>query len=277
MYQNNEYENFQEFRHEAERRAAMAPEALHAMSPEKFMHTVHELQVHQIELDMQNENLRAVHAQLDAVRARYFDLYELAPVGYLTVSEKGLILEPNLTAVTLLGITRKMLINRPMTQFILEADQDIYYRHRKQLFGTGAPQSCELRMLKGCGEPFWARLDATAAQEQISGAPVCRVVMIDLTERKQAEEKLNAVREEECVRVARELHDELGQVLTALKIDLTVLEKDNSISTGIKAKVKVMQQLLDKGLEGVQSLCLQLRPGGESRIENPPDKRIRIE
>ena len=273
MHQDNEYEKFQEFRREAERRAAMAPEALHAMSPEEFMHTVHELQVHQIELEMQNENLRAVHAQLEALRARYFDLYDLAPVGYLTVSEKGIVLNSNLTAVTVLGITRKQLLNRPFTQFILNEDQDIFYRHRKPLFETGAPQSCEIRMLKGSGTPFWVRLDATAARDDISGASICRVVMIDLTEHKRAEEKLKAVREEECARVARELRDELGQVLTALKIDLSVMEKDNSNPDGIKATVKVMQQLLDKGLQGVQSLILQLHSealNGNSRTESPP-------
>ena len=273
MHQDNEYEKFQEFRHEAERRAAMAPEALHAMSPEEFMHTVHELQVHQIELEMQNENLRAVHAQLDALRARYFDLYELAPAGYLTVSEKGIVLDSNLTAVTALGITRKQLLNRPFTQFIIEVDQDIFYLHRKKLFETGAPQSCEIRMLKGSGTPFWVRLDATAAKQDITGAPVCRVVLIDLTESKQAEENLKAVREEECTRVAGELNDELGQVLTALKIDLTVIEKDNSVSDGIRAKTRVMQQLLDKGLQGVHSLVLQLRSealSGNPRSETPP-------
>ena len=96
-------------------------------------------------------------------------------------------------------------------------------------------------------------------------------MLIDLTEHKQAEEKLKAVREEECTRIARELRDELGQVLTALKIDLTVIEKDNSVSDGIRAKTRVMQQLLDKGLEGVHSLIVQLRSealGGESHI--PP-------
>jgi PAS domain S-box-containing protein len=275
MHQHNEFKDFEKFRREAERRAAMRPEVLHAMSPEEFMHTVHELQVHQIELDMQNENLRVVHAQLEALRARYFDLYDLAPVGYLTVSEKGLILEPNLTAVTLLGVTRTMLISRPFTKFIFEADQDVYYQNRKLLFETGTPQSCEIRMLKGSGELFWVRLDSTVARDDISGAPVCRIVLIDLTERKQAKEKVKAAREEECARVARELRDELGQVLAALKIDLTALEKDNAIPDGIKAKTKVMQKLLDKGLQGVHSLNVQLRSdalGGNPHTESLPPK-----
>ena len=70
-------------------------------------------------------------AQLDAARARYFDLYDLAPVGYVTVSEQGLILEANLTATTLLSVSRGKLMNQLLTRFILKEDQDIYYLHRK--------------------------------------------------------------------------------------------------------------------------------------------------
>ena len=126
---------------------------------------LHELRVHQIELEMQNEELRRTQAELDAARARYFDLYDLAPVGYCTLTEKGLILEANLTAATLLGVARGALVKQPITRFILKEDQDIYYLHRKQLFETGEPQACELRMLKKDGTTFWAHLPATAAQD----------------------------------------------------------------------------------------------------------------
>ncbi len=102
--------------------------------------------MHQIELEMQNEELRRPQAELDAARARYFDLYDLAPVGYCTLSEKGLILEANLTAATLLGVARGALVKQPISRFILKEDQDIYYLHRKQLFETGEPQTCELRI-----------------------------------------------------------------------------------------------------------------------------------
>ena len=94
---------------------------------------LHELRVHQIELEMQNEELRRTQAELEASRARYFDLYDLAPVGYFTLSEKGLILEANLTAATLLGVARGDLVKQPLPRFILPEDQDIYYLHRKQL------------------------------------------------------------------------------------------------------------------------------------------------
>jgi PAS domain S-box-containing protein len=138
---------------------------------------------------MQNEELRRAQAELDAARARYFDLYDLAPVGYCTVSEQGLILEANLTLAALLGVARGSLVKRPLRRFVLKQDEDIYYRHVRQLFETAAPQSYELRMVKTDGTQFWAHLEATAARDE-GGAPVCRVVLSDSPERKRAEEAL---------------------------------------------------------------------------------------
>ena len=103
--------------------------------------------MHQIELEMQNDELRRVQLELEVSRARYFDLYDLAPVGYITVSEDGLILEANLTAATLLGVSRSALVKRPINRFIVKAQQDIYYQCRK-LAGTGQAQTCELQDAK---------------------------------------------------------------------------------------------------------------------------------
>jgi PAS domain S-box-containing protein len=151
---------------------------------------VHELQVHQIELAMQNEELRGTQGQLESSRARYFDLYDLAPVGYFTISEKGLILEANVTGATLLGVVRSDLVKQPLTRFILPEDQDIYYRHRKQLLATYSPQVCELRLIRKDGASFWARLDAAATRDDESGEPVIRTVMSDITERKAREREI---------------------------------------------------------------------------------------
>jgi PAS domain-containing protein len=101
------------------KKTARSPENSQALSPEKTRKMLHELQVHQIELEMQNEEMRRAQAELDAARARYFDLYDLAPVGYCTVNDKGLILEANLTASTLLGIARGKLVKQLLTRFIL--------------------------------------------------------------------------------------------------------------------------------------------------------------
>jgi PAS domain S-box-containing protein len=159
------------------------------LTPEESQPLLHELRVHQIELEMQNEELRRTQAELNAAQARYFDLFNLAPVGYITVSEPNLILEANLTAATLLGLARSALANQPIPRFIFKEDSDIYYLRHQQLFKTGEAQTCELRMVKHDGTAFWARLQATVAPDD-NGARVCRIVLSDISERKQIEETL---------------------------------------------------------------------------------------
>ncbi|MCX5824903.1 MAG: HD domain-containing protein [Deltaproteobacteria bacterium] len=170
-------------------KAFRIPEDMESLSVEAARQMLHELRVHQIELEMQNEELRRAQAELDASRARYFDLYDLAPMGYCTLNEQGLILEANLMAASLLGVARGALVKQPLTRFILKEDQDIYYLHRKQLFEPGEPQACELRLVKMDGTAFWARLEAINAPDA-GGTPPGRVVLIDITARKRADEEL---------------------------------------------------------------------------------------
>src|SRR3990172_4427764 len=106
-------------------KAFRIPENMESLSIEVARRTLHELRVHQSELEMQNEELRRAQAELDAVRARYFDLYDLAPVGYCTLAETGLILEANLTVANVLGIARGGLVRQPLSRFIRDEDQDL--------------------------------------------------------------------------------------------------------------------------------------------------------
>ena len=127
-------------RERAEKRVGFSKsKPLESLSPEETQQVLHELEVHQIELEMQNEELRQMQAEMEASRERYFDLYDLAPVGYLTLSKQGLILEANLTASNLLGAKRGALVRRPFMHFILLADDDIYNEHCNRLFKTGKP------------------------------------------------------------------------------------------------------------------------------------------
>jgi PAS domain S-box-containing protein len=176
------------------------------LPPEETRQLLHELHVHEIELEMQNEELRRAQAELEASRARYFDLYDLAPVGYFTLSEKGLILEANLTAATLFGMARGDLVDQPLSRFVFPEDQDIYYLHRRQLFETGTPQVCEVRMLRADKAQFWARLQATAASDA-DGAPICRAVVNDITERKRAEQALQASQQAKYEQVVSMISD----------------------------------------------------------------------
>ena len=170
----------------ARRHAALPPERLAALSPEAVRDLVHELQVHQIELEMQNEELRRGQLELDASRARYFDLYDLAPVGYCSVSEQGLILQANLAAATLLGATRATLVKQPISRFIFKEDQDTWYRHQHSLMQTGQAQTLELRLVRQDGAQRWVAVTASAANDA-AGPPVMLVVLSDVNNNKLME------------------------------------------------------------------------------------------
>jgi PAS domain S-box-containing protein len=189
--QDNSSRNITDLRQKAEALASgltvLTPQECAALLPGEILELLHELRVHQIELEMQNEDLRTAQAEIEAGRARYFDLYDLAPVGYCTLTEQKLIQEANLTAATLLGMARSELVRQPVSRFILRDDQDIYYIHHKKLFKTGEPQECELRMIKPDSSFFWAHLSMTSAQ--VEGLLVCRMVVSDVTARKKAEEE----------------------------------------------------------------------------------------
>ena len=166
------------------------PNFIKGKSPFFLKRTMHNLQVHQIELEMQNEELRKAHAEIEAARVRYFDLYDLAPVGYITLNEQGVILESNFAAAGLLGVSRRGLVKKPILKFICSEDQDAYRLQCKQVLETGLPQVSELRMEGRDRKPFWARLEATIAKST-EGASEFRIVLTNVTERKRAEEALN--------------------------------------------------------------------------------------
>jgi len=196
-----------------------------SMSPEETQQALHELRVHQVELEMQNEELKAA-------RARYFDLYDLAPVGYITVSEQGLVLEANLTATTLLSVSRGNLMNQLLTRFILKEDQDIYYLHRKKLLDTGKPQMCELRMVKKNGTVFWAHLSGAAARAE-DGTTACRVVMSDITESKDMDAKLR--REEQRFRA---LADQSSDIIVLLNREGVITYENPAVEKALGLKIE---------------------------------------
>ncbi len=148
----------------------------------------HALSAQKIELEMQNEELRCSQAALDLARARYFDLYDLAPVGYCTLSEQGLIKEANLTAATLLGPARSALVGQPVVRYVFEKDADSYHAMIGELTRTAMAQAAELRMRKSNGALFWVHLAASCAHDD--GVPVLRIVITDINARRQAEAAL---------------------------------------------------------------------------------------
>jgi len=149
---------------------------------------LHELQVHQIELEMQNEELQRALAALDVAHHRYLDLYEFAPVGYLTLSSNGEIIEINLTATTMLNVDRNDLLNHQFSNYIAPQNADNWYKKfRSMLAQKTTATNLELMLKRGDSE-FYARLDCLVViNDKI---PTLRITLTDITEKKRIEEEL---------------------------------------------------------------------------------------
>jgi len=245
--------------------AKTPPENISTLSPARVKQMLHELRVHQIELEMQNEELREAQEELYASRTRYFDLYDLAPVGYITLSEQGLILEANLTAVSLLGlVTRRALIRQPMSRFILREDQDIYYGQHKKLFESGELRRCELRLLKKDGSTFWARLDAIAVTDS-AGLPTCRMVVSDITGHRKAEEALlEKERLQGVLEMAGAICHELSQPLQVISGFSSILLMDIKESDPLYKPVKG----IEAGITRANTLMKRIK--GITRYQSKP-------
>ena len=191
MAQDPSFENEpSELRRRAEELLRQRPEDIQAIPGGDIQRLIHELRVHQIELEMQNEEVRKTQGEINELLTKYFDLYELAPVGYFVLDKKGLILEANLTGANLLGVQMRYLIKERFSRFVEPDSQDLFYFHRKQVLQTGAKQICELRLVKKDGTPFHAQLDSMAVQDGDGNSKQFRTAITDITERKQAEEAL---------------------------------------------------------------------------------------
>ena len=165
-----------------------------ALTTDDTRRLLHELRVHQIELEMQNEELRVAQADLEASRARFFDLYDLAPVGYLSLDHQGIVIESNLRAASLLGAPRGYLTNKPLLRFVQPEWQGFFLTHYRELLALGAPQLLELQLRPEQGEPFWARLEAVAHRDEES-VGVCRLAVTDIGAWKRVEQSLRASEE----------------------------------------------------------------------------------
>ncbi len=172
---------------EAERRLASRRSPGQEETPEDTRSLAHELEVHQIELEMQNDELRRAHDELELLRAKYFDLFDLAPVGYAILGKQGLIQEANLTLMSRLGVTRKALVGHPLSRFVNPTSADAYTLQLRRLFESGEPSSFEVGMVMEDGTPFRGRIDA-AVRTKVGVRATCRIALTSVTEGKREED-----------------------------------------------------------------------------------------
>jgi PAS domain S-box-containing protein len=159
--------------------------------PERLLH---ELQVHQVELEMQNAELHEARDRMEVLVEKYTDLYDFAPVGYFSLDESGRIMEANLTGATLLGVERSRLINQPLQRFVAPASQPDFLTFLQRVFAETGKQVCEAALLRADAAAFWAGFHGMAAVTARGPQKWCRVAISDITSLKQAEEAQRRVK-----------------------------------------------------------------------------------
>ena len=149
---------------------------------------LHELEVHRIELEMQNAELQKTRDELEVSLEKITDLYDFAPVGYFSIDESGVILEANLKSAALLGIERSGLVNRSVLNFTSPASRPVFLAFLKKVFTGTKDEECEALLLKKGGGTFLAVFRAASAVGPVGARRWCRVAFGDVTDRKKAEE-----------------------------------------------------------------------------------------
>lgn len=202
-------------RERAEAAARATRGDIERMSPEEIQRLVHELQIHQIELQMQNEELRQSQAELARSRDRFGELYDNAPVGYVTVDGAGRMVEANLMAAVMFGVERGELVGGEFTRFVARDSQDAYYLHRQAVLESERPRDSELSLRRPDGSEFAARIESIACG---AATGQLRSVIVDISARREAEEKLRELNETLEQRVAEQTQEVrlLGEAVSHL-------------------------------------------------------------
>ncbi len=279
MKKSSEFQTPEDLRRQAEERLKPEPESVLAGESccQDPMSIIHELRVHQIELEMQNEELRKAQLKLEESRTRYADLYDFAPVGYFTFSDQGLILEGNLTAAGQLGIDRSGLIKQPFRSYVFQADREVFDSHLRAVFKTPERQICEVMLMTKKGEPFCARLESIYS-EAVDGVGICRTSVSDVTSSRQAAEMLRQAHNELELRV-EERTAELARSNEFLRLEVRerarAEENLKAYSAKLERSNKELQDFafiashdMQEPLRKIQSFGLMIRDGYAAALDD---------
>ncbi len=177
----------EELRRKAEAKVASQLADVEACSGDlETKRLLHELQVHQVELEMQNEELRQVIAERDAILETYQERYDSAPAGYFNLDHVGIINEVNQTGSALLRVERSLLINNHLDAFISDETRPAFHDFLDKVFTNDTKKTCEVVFVKQDHSPLFVQIEAIVSETRKN----CRAVVIDITERKRVQEEI---------------------------------------------------------------------------------------
>jgi signal transduction histidine kinase/CheY-like chemotaxis protein len=224
---------------------------------------LHELQVHQIQLEMQNEEVQRARNEMEAGFEKYSDLYDFAPVGYLTLDPAGAVQEANLASAALIGIERSRLLQGPFAQHLAPADLTRFTGFLQRVFASRARETCEVTLLRNGLPPATVRLCAAAA----AAGRECRVVLEDITGQKQAEADRFLLNKLDCMGIlASGLAHDFNNLLTVIVLNLELVAASPAVDADSLPRLEgAMTAAL--AARGLSHQLLTLAHGG------PPTRR----
>lgn len=234
-----------------------------------------ELGTYQSEVEQQNQELRESQQRNEEALARFSDLYDFAPVGYLTLNKQGLIQEINLTGASMLGKTRKALLGQPFLLLIENESHTIFKQHLDRVCSEAGSAVDEILLRSPSGSLCYVSMVSSAVNHGPMAGALCRTALVDITQLKlkeaeltQSEQKLrnlsehlDRVRENERRHLAREIHDELGQKLTSLRFQVAMLSAGiNAPQADLSQTANALLRQIDETIESVRAIASDLRP-----------------
>ena len=262
-------------RKRAEKILSQRPQDVRKIPVEDIKRLIHELDVYQIELDMQNDELRKAQAEIEQSRAKYVDLYDFAPVGYFTLTAKGKIEEVNLTGAKLLGVERTNLVNRDFRLLIVPESTSLFESHRLEVLASDSVRKCELKLIRKDGTQLYVSLEslsvksgdgsASSGDETSAQSSLIRSAMSDITTEDRCRylsSQLISAQEAERHRIAVDLHDAIGHGLINMKHQMEPLltwRRKEGPETEAK-RFEILCSILDNTISEVRRIQQNLRP-----------------
>ena len=248
-------------RRRAEAQLRVTKRDVAAMPTTDVQQLVYELQVHSVELEMQNEELRRAQAELEATRDRYIALYEGAPIGYLTLGPKGMILGANLPACALIGINRKDLLGKPALRYVAAKDHVAFLRHLRKTFDSEISHVCEVDLVRQHDAPISVQFESVAVQDEAGQYTRILTALENIMERKRAEvlglehqRGLDRQRNlEQRAGLSHDLHDGILQSLFAIGLSLETSKFD------VSGNLDRAKAVLAQGIDAINSAMQELR------------------